>query len=191
MGKFNLSEAAKDILSGNVASKQSLRGQTGTKPEVGKDALHGDAAYGTKDAGDIGTRVTKTNDHGPDAHKGAPTATPPGATPPVGSEPAKHLKPEFDQQAHGRKELETSEEGDEHHETSYENIRDRVKAKLAKQMFHANPGATFQQYEETEVDEAALAEYRDDPICQAHFAARNAYNDANGIGSSKAETGMD
>lgn len=76
MGKFNLSEAAKEILTASVAGKKS--GQD--KPSK----LTGDVAYGTKEAGDIGGDVTKTTDAGPDATKGAPTATAPGATPPVG-----------------------------------------------------------------------------------------------------------
>jgi len=84
MGKFNLSEAAKEILNASVASKKS--GQD--KPQK----LTGDVAYGTKEVGDIGTEVTKTTDGAPDATKGAPTASAPGATPPVGSEPAKKLK---------------------------------------------------------------------------------------------------
>jgi hypothetical protein len=83
MGKFNLSEAAKDILQGTVNSKKS--GQD--KPAK----LTGDVAYGTKEVGDIGTEVTKTTDGAPDATRGTPTATAPGATPPVGSEPMKKL----------------------------------------------------------------------------------------------------
>jgi hypothetical protein len=83
MGKFNLSEAAKDILQGTVNGKRS--GQD--KPEK----LTGDVAYGTKEVGDIGTEVTKTTDGAPDATRGVPTATAPGATPPVGSEPMKKL----------------------------------------------------------------------------------------------------
>jgi hypothetical protein len=83
MGKFNLSEAAKDILQGTVDGKRS--GQD--KPAK----LTGDVAYGTKEVGDIGTGVTKTTDGAPDATRGVPTSTPPGATPPVGSEPMKKL----------------------------------------------------------------------------------------------------
>jgi hypothetical protein len=83
MGKFNLSEAAKDILQGTVNSKRS--GQD--KPAK----LTGDVAYGTKEVGDIGTEVTKTTDGAPDATRGVSTATAPGATPPVGSEPMKKL----------------------------------------------------------------------------------------------------
>ena len=81
--KFNLSEAAADILNKSVASAKSKQ----DKPQK----LGTEVAYGTKDAGDIGTEVTKTTDGAPDATKGAPTATPPGATPPVGSEPMHKL----------------------------------------------------------------------------------------------------
>jgi len=150
MGKFNLSEAAKDILNASVESKRS--GQD--KPSK----LHGDVAYGTQEAGDIGTRVTKTNDPAPHATKGTPTATPPGATPPVSSEPMKHLDADKNMQSHGRKDLEDSEEGDEHDETSYDAIRDRKPAKLAKQTMQSNKGATFQQYEETEYDDEMIEE---------------------------------
>ena len=83
MSKLNLSEAAKDILNSTVNGKRS--GQD--KPQK----LTGDVAYGTKEVGDIGTEVLKTTDAAPDATKGAPTATAPGATPPVGSEPMKKL----------------------------------------------------------------------------------------------------
>ena len=83
MGKFNLSEAAKDILQGTVNSKKS--GQD--KPAK----LTGDVAYGTKEVS-IGGPVTKTTDALPDYTSGSPTATAPGAKPPVGSEPMKKLK---------------------------------------------------------------------------------------------------
>jgi hypothetical protein len=123
MGKFNLSEAAKDILQATVDGKRS--GQD--KPAK----LSGDAAYGTKEVGDIGTEVTKTTDAGPDATKGVPTATPPGATPPVGSEPAKKLKGQ------------PAESGSVDH----------PEGKPMKQTMAKNPGATFQSYgEEAEVD---------------------------------------
>lgn len=82
MGKFNLSEAAKDILQGTVNSKKS--GQD--KPAK----LTGDVAYGTKEV-NIGQAPLKTTDTLPDYTSGTPSATAPGATPPVGSEPAKKL----------------------------------------------------------------------------------------------------
>ncbi len=129
MGKFNLSEAAKEILAGTVSSKKS--GQD--KPQK----LAGDVAYGTKEVGDIGTQVTKTTDSGPDAYKGAPTATPPGATPPVGSEPAKKLKGQ------------PAEQGSVEH----------PEGKTGKNQMPLNKGSVgVQQYEETEDDDEVIAE---------------------------------
>jgi hypothetical protein len=123
MGKFNLSEAAKEVLTANLAAKKG--GQD--KPAK----LSGDVAYGTKEVGDIGTEVTKTTDAGPDATKGVPTATAPGATPPVGSEPAKKLKGQ------------PAEAGSV----------DQPEGKPMKQTMAKNPGATFQSYgEEAEVE---------------------------------------
>jgi hypothetical protein len=142
MGKFNLSEAAKEILSASVASKKS--GQD--KPQK----LTGDVAYGTKEAGDIGTEVTKTTDAGPDATKGAPTATAPGATPPVGSEPMKKLKGQPAQQG------------------SVEN----PEGKPAKQNFAKNPGATFQSYsEESDSEEDVISEAEKEEKEKAESAA--------------------
>ena len=129
MSKFNLSEAAKEILQGTVNGKRS--GQD--KPAK----LHGDAAYGTKEAGDIGTEVTKTTDAGPDATRGTPTATAPGATPPVGSEPAKKFT------------------GQPAQSGSVE----QPEGKPGKQTMPSNKGSVgIQQYEETESDEEVVSE---------------------------------
>jgi hypothetical protein len=156
MGKFNLTDAAKAILTegaketfdANIASKKS--GQDGPQK------LDTSVAYGTKDAGEVAGVVDKKDDDKPDYTKGAPTATPPGATPPVGAQPATKLS--------GPAETEGSENAVAQADaTSYENIRDRVKAKLAQQTFHANPGATFQSYaEETEVVEEEKEEGHED-----------------------------
>jgi hypothetical protein len=133
MGKFNLSEAAKDILSGNVSAKQS--GQD--KPSK----LSGDVAYGTKEVGDIGTEVTKTTDAAPDATRGVPTATPPGAKPPVGSEPAKKLQKQ------------PAEEGSV----------EQPEGKTGKNQMPLNKGSVgVQQYEETESDEEVVAEEKEE-----------------------------
>jgi len=133
MGKFNLSEAAKEILTASVAGKKS--GQD--KPSK----LTGDVAYGTKEAGDIGGNVTKTTDAGPDATKGAPTATAPGATPPVGSEPAKKLS------------------GQPAQAGSVE----QPEGKAGKQTMAKNPGATFQSYgEESEVEGDLVEEEKEE-----------------------------
>jgi hypothetical protein len=132
MVKFNLSEAAKEILGASVASKKS--GQD--KPQK----LSGDVAYGTKEVGDIGTEVTKTTDGAPDATKGAPTATAPGATPPVGSEPAKKL---------------TGQPGQT-------GSVEQPEGKASSQKFAKNPGATFQSYgEEIESSDEVVAEEKE------------------------------
>lgn len=128
MKKFNLSEAAAEILNTSVASKKKAQ----DKPEK----LSGDTAYGTKEVGDIGTEVTKTTDGAPSATKGVPTATAPGATPPVGSEPAKKISGQPAQS--GSAEEPEGKKGGQ---------------KMAK-----NPGATFQQYENVEADDEDLIE---------------------------------
>lgn len=120
MGKFNLSEAAKEILAGTVTSKKS-----------GQDKPSKLDAGPTGNAGDIGTEVTKTTDAAPDATKGAPTATAPGATPPVGSEPMKKLKAQPAQSG----------------------SVEQPEGKPAKQTMPTNAGGVgVQQYEETEVE---------------------------------------
>lgn len=81
--KFNLSEAAAEILSKSISSAK--------KGTEGPSRLPTSVVAGQKEVGEIGTQVTKTTDGGPDATKGVATATPPGATPPVGSEPMKKL----------------------------------------------------------------------------------------------------
>ena len=134
MGKFNLSEAAKDILSGNVSGKQS--GQD--KPAK----LSGDVAYGTGEV-DVGHTPLKTTDANPDYTKGTPSATPPGAKPPVGSEPAKKLKGQ-PQQADGV-------------------AVEQPEGKTGKNQMPLNKGSVgVQQYEETESDEEVVAEEKDE-----------------------------
>lgn len=133
MGKFNLSEAAKEILQGTVKGKQS--GQD--KPAK----LTGDVAYGTKDVGDIGTNVTKTTDGAPDATRGVPTATAPGATPPVGSEPMKKLS------------------GQPAQSGSVE----QPEGKTGKNQMPLNKGSVgVQTYEETESDEDVVSEEKEE-----------------------------
>lgn len=159
--KYNLSEAAAEILAASVNSKRSQR-------DSGPSKLSGDVAYGTKEAGDIGTRVAKTNDPAPDAHKGAPTATPPGATPPVGSEPMKRLKPEFDQQAKGRKDIESEEEQEEIGDEDYKQRADRKVGPIAPQMMKPNKGANFQTYSKADVSNESVEEedYEEDDVLE-------------------------
>ena len=84
MGKFNLSEAAKEILSASVNAKRGGQDKS--------SKLHGNVAYGTKEAGLIGHSPDELDSPLPDYLKGVPTAKAPGATPPVGSEPMPKLK---------------------------------------------------------------------------------------------------
>jgi hypothetical protein len=146
MGKFNLTEAAKDILQGNVSAKHG-----------GQDApqkLSGAVAYGTKEAGEVAGVVDKQDDDKPDYTKGTPSATPPGATPPVGAQPGGKLSGPADSE--GRKDLAQPVQADA---TEYASIRDRVKARLATQTMQSNPGAVFHAVpEETEVDSEVIAE---------------------------------
>jgi hypothetical protein len=158
MKKFNLSEAAKQILVGEGAKEtfdSNISSKSGGQDKPQK--LDMSVGYGMKDAGDIGTKVTKTTDAGPNPTKGAPTATPPGATPPVSSEPMKKLK---GQPAEDRAAEESDVQGGE---DSYETIRDRKPGIKPKQTMQANPGATFQSYgEETESDDEVVSEEKEE-----------------------------
>ena len=139
MKNFNLTEAAKEILSTNVASKQG-----GQEHGVGDTKLQGSVAYGTKEAGLVGKSPEKKDDDLPDYLKGTPSATPPGATPPVGSEPKKVLAKQ-PQETQGRSDLTSTMQASAN---EYDQIRDRVASKLAPQTFEKNAGATFQSYSE-------------------------------------------
>ena len=155
MAKFNLSDAAKEILSedsrstfdSNIKSKMGQRLQDGNR--VGLNRVDSKTAYGTNDAGKIGDSPNDVNDPLPDYTKGTPSATPPGATPPVGSEPKKVLAHQPGQDSAGDAAPPHTDMGSHQgSETSYENIRDRIAGKLTKQTMQANPGATFQSYGE-------------------------------------------
>ena len=131
--KFNLSEAAAEILNKSVSSAR-------TKQD-GPSRLPTSVVAGQKEVGDIGTEVTKTTDGGPDATKGVATATPPGATPPVGAEPMKKLKGQ------------PAESGSVEH----------PEGKPGRQMMDKNKGATFETYgEEKEEDEDSMVAEAED-----------------------------
>jgi len=152
MAKYNLSEAAKEVLvnegsketfDANIKAKQGQRGSN--KPEVGTSKLTTSIVPGQKDVGQIGDSPEEENDGLPDYTKGTPTATPPGATPPVGTEPMKKLSGQ-PQETMGRKDLVGATQSPA---TDYSAIRDRIAGKLAPQTFEKNPGATFQSYGES------------------------------------------
>jgi hypothetical protein len=175
MGNFNLSDAAKSILLGedskstfdaNIASKKGQRGSDKhPHGEVGANRLQSKTAYGTNDAGEIGQSPERAlTDELPDYTKGVPSATPPGATPPVGSEKdgvgiSKATGP---QDSMGRSDIANPTKSDA---TPYEQIRDRIAGKLAPQMMQKNPGATFQSYgEETEADDTVISEEEEEKM---------------------------
>ena len=160
MGKFNLSEAAKQVLVGegsketfdaNIASKKGQRGSDKHPDgEVGADKLTGKTAYGTTDVGEIGQspEMSTQDNELPNYLKGVPSATPPGATPPVGAQGdgvGAAVPQGQPQSTMGRTDIMTPVKADA---TNYEAIRDRIAGKLAPQMMQANPGATFQSYGE-------------------------------------------
>lgn len=157
MGNLNLADAAKAILvegaketfDSNISSKQ------GGKDKPSK--LPSSVAYGSKDAGKVGDAPEEMDDTNPDYTKGTPSATPPGATPPVGSQPAAKLKGQpGEEAAAGTTPVQQSA-------TDYSSIRDRVKAKLAKQTMSPNPGATAPYVpEETEYDEEVVSEEKEE-----------------------------
>jgi len=155
MGK--LTDAAKQLLEGsketfdaNIASKRGSRGSDKHPDgEVGMNKLAASKAYGSHDAGIIGHSVEKETDELPDYLKGTPSATPPGATPPVGSEKdgVGYSKPKNQpQETMGRKDVmhPTQLNGNQ-----YEKIRDRQAETLPKNTFGTNKGATFQHYDGT------------------------------------------
>ena len=166
MGKFNLSDAAKALLSedsrgtfdANIKAKQGQRGQDSHKGgEVGKNAVKASVAYGSNDAGLVGHSPEENDDALPDYLKNTPSATPPGATPPVGSEKdgvGATMPKGQPQETMGRSDLRF---GDQKDATSYDAIRDRIAGVRPKQTMSMNPGATFQSYgEETEDEDGEL-----------------------------------
>ena len=141
--RFKLSEAANAILEGsketfdaNIASKRGAGDKSGR--------LASSVAYGTQDAGIVGKDVDKMDDELPDYLKGTPSATPPGATPPVGAEKGSRLKGQ-PQETMGRKDIMNPVQSDAN---NYDAIRDRIAGVKPKQTMQSNPGATFQPYAE-------------------------------------------
>ena len=163
MSKFNLSEAAKNILEG---AKENLEASVASKRGSGDKGgkLSGEVAYGTKEVGGI------TSDKGVEATKGVPTATPPGATPPTGSEPMKKLAPQPGQ-SQGRSDLGGDKDAVVQNDPAYV---DRKASATPAQKMAKNAGATFQSYgEESEVDDENVIE-EEESAAQERKEARHA-----------------
>jgi len=159
MGK--LTDAAKHLLEGsketfdaNISAKKGMRGSDKHPDgEVGMDKLSASKAYGSHDAGIVGHSVEKETDGLPDYLKGTPSANPPGATPPTGSETDKYhktvgySKPEGQpQETMGRKDV---MHPSQLNGNQYEKIRDRQPESLPRNTFGTNKNSTFQHYDGT------------------------------------------
>ena len=140
--KLKLSEAAADILGGNVAAKRSGQDSFG----LGKSLNPAGVQQGQVD---LGAAHTKTTDANPDYTKGVPSATAPGKTG-VGKQTdgvgATKLSGPADSE--GQAVVDGEQDAD-----SLATIADRKQGKKPTQTMQANPGATFQQYEEVESEE--------------------------------------
>lgn len=158
MSKLNLSEAAKEILT------KSVKSAGGESFGLGKK-LSADEQGNVE----VGSGPTKTNDQNPSYTKGVPTATPPGAKPPVGAEAMKKLATQPGDNA-GRADLKNSSESDQEDEQSVDAIANRVAAKKPKSTMTANKGAECcvegeeeEEYEdEDELEEASVEEVMED-----------------------------
>jgi hypothetical protein len=158
MANFNLSDAAKSVLLGE--DSKSIQASTiyGKRPEGGK--LPTSVVTGQQDAGKIGDSPTKMGDANPNYTAGTPSATPPGATPPVGSQKdgVGASKPKGQPGDEG-----TATTPVQQAATDYAAIRDRIAGKRAAQTMTANPGATFQSYgEEAEVEGDLVEEEKEE-----------------------------
>ena len=78
-----LNEGAKEIFDANISSKAG----TGLNVGVGNSQVNPTVAYGNRSAGLVGNSPELKDDELPDYLAGTPKAKPPGATPPVGSQP--------------------------------------------------------------------------------------------------------
>lgn len=154
MSKLNLSEAAAEILQGSAKNAPKAALGDGYKPNV-KAPQQGEV--------EIGTAGHKTTDDSYEATKGVPTATAPGAKPPVGSEPMKKLSGQPAQSGTANQ-PEGSEDSDE-------SKRDRKASAKLKQTMSANKGAITCaededeedfDYEDEELEEATMEEVQRD-----------------------------
>jgi hypothetical protein len=149
--KLNLSEAAAEILGGNIASKRGGQDSFGAGTKLNPAGI----APGSSQV-DVGSSPTKLGDSNPDYTKGVPSATAPGKTG-VGKQTdgVGATKSSGPQDSQGRGDVNHVAQDDE---DSMETIRDRKQGKKPTQTMAKNPGATFQQYEETESDDDVIDE---------------------------------
>jgi len=147
MGTFNLSEAAKEIL-GQTTSRMGSGEKFGQGKKLAADE-QGEENIG----GPLHTKFDKES-IGKNAAKTVNQATPPGATPPVGSEKrgVGYTKATGPQDSMGRSDLEAGPDVDNFQ--SWDSTRDRQAAPKMRKTYAPNPGAP-EMYcpEESEYDE--------------------------------------
>lgn len=152
MGKFNLSEAAKEILDASVASKRGGGEKFGQGKKLAADE------QGHEDIGGPLFSKHDTESIGRNAARSIKSATPPGATPPVGSEKdgIGITKATGPQDSMGRADLGMPEQD---HQQDWENKRDRQKARTMPTTYTPNKNAPMMHVpEETEQDEDEFLE---------------------------------
>ena len=143
--KLNLSEAAAEILGGNVTAKKSGQDSFGLGKSLNPAAVK--AGHGIELNA---TAHDKTDEPNPDYTKGTPTATAPGKTGvSKQTDGVGVTKVTGPQDSEGRNDL----DGEEKDADSYETIRDRKQGKKPTQTMDKNPGSTFQQYEDYDASE--------------------------------------
>ncbi len=139
--KLKLSEAAADILGGNVAAKRSGQDSFGLGKSLNPAGVHQGQV-------DLGNAVTKTTDANPDYTKGVPSATAPGKTG-LGKQTdgVGATKATGPQDHDGQAVLDAEQDADD-----LATIADRKPGKKPTQTMQANAGA-LTTAEETEYEE--------------------------------------
>lgn len=146
--KLKLSEAAADILGGNVAAKRSGQDSFGLGKSLNPAGVHQGQV-------DVGHTPTKTTDANPDYTKGVPTATAPGKTG-LGKQTdgVGATKLSGPQDSEGQAVVDAEQDADD-----LATIADRKPGKKPTQTMQANPGAltTAEEFESDE--EETLVEF--------------------------------
>lgn len=166
MSKLNLSEAAAKILEGDAASNLNASKAKAPSAPFG-DGYKPNVTAPQQSKKDIGKNGYSTDDSALDPTDGVPTATAPGKTPPVGSEPMKKLATQpGDNQ--GRSDLAKSPEVEPETSSAAEK-GERTKATLASVKKQGNPkavtaceGEDEEEFEDEELEEATVEEVMED-----------------------------
>lgn len=146
--KLKLSEAAADILGGNVAAKRSGQDSFGLGKSLNPAGVHQGQV-------DVGHTPTKTTDANPDYTKGVPTATAPGKTG-LGKQTdgVGATKLSGPQDSEGQAVVDAEQDADD-----LATIADRKPGKKPTQTMQANPGALTTAEEVESDEEETLVEF--------------------------------